>query len=76
MSAACAKCAGTGTWHYDENHGSPCPDCCLHPEGWWKLTEAHGASDDEYAACFRPGCGTTISKAMWDALPKDEQRVT
>lgn len=71
----CPKCTGTGWYSYDHNHGKPCEVCCTHPEGWWKLTEHHGASDEKYAACYRPGCGTTITKDEWDALPEGQQHV-
>lgn len=71
----CKKCHGTGGWRYDHNHISPCPDCCTHPQGWWKLTEHHGSSPRKYAACFKPGCGATITEAEWNALPADKRVV-
>ena len=54
---------------YDHNHGKPCEVCCTHPGGWWVLTEGYGASDEMYAACKSPGCGTTITKTEYEALP-------
>ena len=33
----CPKCAGTGTWAYDDNHGALCDLCCPHGRGWRKL---------------------------------------
>ena len=64
--SVCEKCGGTGSYMYDHNHGKPCEACCTHPGGWWVLSEAYGASDERYAACKSPGCGTTISRAEYE----------
>ena len=60
MDSICKKCAGTGWYHYDDNHGKICEECCKHTNGWWKLSDGYAGyqedSDDNY--CCKAGCGT------------------
>lgn len=60
MPKKCVVCNGTGSYHYDENHGKKCEYCCLHDQGWWPLTEdfsgyVSGEFDNH---CCKAGCGT------------------
>jgi hypothetical protein len=55
---ACPKCHGTGAFRYDDNHVMPCPDCCKHDMGWWKLEEHYGKKNGMW--CCRAGCGHTV----------------
>lgn len=61
-NANCAKCSGTGVYHYDHNHGTICPECCRHNMGFWQLGEIHGGEAGKW--CCGAGCGKT-----WDVKP-------
>ena len=55
----CAKCKGTGWYHYDHNHSKKCECCCSHVEGWWELTEHYaGYIEGADNRCCLNGCGT------------------
>lgn len=62
----CRRCRDTGVWRYDENHGQPCPDCCLHNQGVWMLTFEYGEAGQW---CCKAGCGT-----KWDGIVDYQKR--
>jgi len=56
---ACPNCNGTKTYQYDDIHWTTCDACCKHDQGWWDVTEAHGAAfiPGGDNACCKAGCG-------------------
>jgi hypothetical protein len=55
----CPKCHGTGSYMYDEHHGTICDLCCDHAHGWWVLREHYGKNNNKF--CCLGGCGYTLS---------------
>jgi hypothetical protein len=56
----CSKCFDTGSYMYDENHGTVCDKCCQHDEGWWMLEEHYGEDNGKW--CCKAGCGTLLEE--------------
>jgi hypothetical protein len=52
----CPKCAGTGGYMYDHNHGKICELCCSHPEGFKELDPEYWPDSKGKAYCVF-GCG-------------------
>lgn len=59
----CPRCHGTGTYMYDHNHTTICPDCCKHNMGFWQLGEHHSKPGKW---CCSAGCGKS-----WETKPDD-----
>ena len=56
----CHKCNDTGSYMYDENHGTICDLCCKHDQGYWQLHEHYGKNNDKW--CCKAGCGHILDK--------------
>ena len=54
-SPGCPKCGGSGTYMYDNTHGTICNLCCKHTLGYWKLLENYGKNNGKW--CCSAGCG-------------------
>lgn len=59
----CDKCNGKEWYMYDENHATRCEVCCDHSQGYFQLTENHGAVNAGKWCC-RKGCGRILKDTI------------